>query len=163
MKPKHTLPIAIAILLCVVSHDPLSAQTLKIVSLKPPTYPPMALAARVSGEVDLKITLIEDGTPGDIQIVSGPAMLRQTTMDSARGSRFEIEKNSQSESPYLLRYTYLLKPLDCGQALDNSYPLVRHDSDTVTVTGEVVPLCDPGGEIRVRSLKCLYLWRCGIK
>ena len=40
------------------------------------TYPPIATAARVSGEVILKVHLRADGLPSDVSVVSGPQMLR---------------------------------------------------------------------------------------
>lgn len=163
MTPHKVRIIAVVAFLLGLSVTSLSAQSFKIVNLKPPAYPPIALAARVSGEVDLKITLLSDGTPEGVQIESGRPMLRQAAVDSATGSKFEFNGTSQPGTVYSLRYIYVLKPLECDQALNAFYPLIQQDADTVTVIGQAVPLCDPGAEIHVRSIKCLYQWKCSIK
>jgi TonB family protein len=133
---------------------------LQVISLKPPQYPPIALAARVTGDVRLEITLAADGTPSNVEVRSGPAMLQASAIDSARGSRFRATPTVSSRQPLELNYRYVIVPLRCDQAPDPTYPRVSSDADTITITGQVVPLCDPGFT-RVRSIKCLYLWRCG--
>ena len=162
MKPRQLLNIAIVAFLLALNKVSVDAQPLKIVALKPPAYPLIALAARVSGEVDLKITLLEDGTPADIQIVSGPAMLQQAAADSAKDSKFELDKSDPAESSYLLTYEFTLESSDCNEKPYSSPPIFRYDSNTVTTVGRAPTTCDPA-TVYVRSFKCLYLWRCGVR
>jgi TonB family protein len=49
-----------------------------------PVYPSEAKAARVSGSVVLHATISKTGTVGNLQVVSGPEMLRASAMDSVR-------------------------------------------------------------------------------
>jgi TonB family protein len=163
MKPPQARVIAILALIFALGRESLGAQSSKIVNLKLPDYPPIARAAHTSGDVVLKITVLGDGTPGEIEVVSGPAMLRDAALNSAKGSSFQSSPGGDSNEPFELTYKFVLEVLDCDKAPDSSFPLVQHDSDTVTVTGQAMPICDPGAEIRVRSLKCLYLWRCSIR
>jgi protein TonB len=58
-----------------------------------PTYPPIAKAMHISGTVVLQATISKAGTIKDLEVVSGPAMLQQATLDAVRTWRFR---------PYLL-------------------------------------------------------------
>jgi TonB family protein len=49
-----------------------------------PTYPRTALDARVSGTVVLEATIGTDGYITDLQVVSGPPMLRQSALDAVQ-------------------------------------------------------------------------------
>lgn len=162
MKPWHISAIAIAAFMLVLAEASLYAQSVKIVALKPPAYPPIALAARVTGKVHLKVALLENGTTGDIQIESGPPMLQQAALESAKGSRFEFDKNRATEKSYALTYQFTLEFSDCSTKPYRSPPGFSFNSDTVTVIGKAPMTCDPAA-INVRSLKCLYLWKCGTK
>jgi len=90
-------------------------------------------------------------------------MLRQSAVDSARASRFHLSGRELRSQPQDLIYRYLLETLDCDQAPDPAYPRATSGQGTITITGQSMPICDPGAQIRVRSVKCLYLWRCGLK
>jgi TonB family protein len=162
MKSLRIFLLATTIFFLVLMHATLHSQPLKIVRLKQPAYPIIALAARVSGKVDIKIILLADGTPADVQIVSGPPMLQRAAMDSARGSRFEFDKNSMSETSYIVSYVFLLASGDCDQKPYSIPPTFKYDSNTVTITGTAPMICDPSA-VKLRSLKCLYLWRCSTK
>jgi TonB family protein len=135
-----------------------------IVELTTPIYPPMALAARVSGEVKLDVTIGEGGTPSAVAVQSGPPMLRQAAIDSATRSKFR----ANIEVPggiHPVTYRFVLDwPTKCER--DNSYPRVKHEGDLVTVTEQPALICDPATSIekvRFRSAKCLYLWKCDSK
>ena len=58
-----------------------------------PIYPPIAMAARVSGTVVLQVTISKTGTITNLHVVSGPAMLQQAAMDAVKTWRYR---------PYLL-------------------------------------------------------------
>ena len=137
---------------------------LEIARLEPPVYPPIAMAARVSGDVDLKITLKTDGTPGTVQVESGPQMLRQAAVDSASRSRFTGVPGGGAEATYKIIYKFALeKALGCGQERDKSYPHIHSGSNTITISEQPVTICDPVADeepVHVRSVKCLYLWKC---
>jgi len=137
---------------------------LTIVNLQAPIYPPMALAARVWGEVNLNITLTSDGTASAVAVQSGPPMLRQAAVDSATRSQFQADAETPPRT-YLVTYRFVLdSPTSCER--DSSYPRVKQEGSVVTVTEQAALLCDPAGSVerlRFRSAKCLYLWKCGSK
>jgi TonB family protein len=153
-----------ALLLALVQSPP-SSPSLTAIKLEPPVYPPIAIAARVFGDVDLRITLTADGTPGDVQVESGPQMLKQAAVDSATRSRFRLAPGDQARQSYQLVYTFALdKAAQCGQERDKSYPHIHYEANTISITEQPVPTCDPIVErTRVRSVKCLFLWKCGLR
>ena len=59
----------------------------------PPEYPSIAKTARVSGTVVLAATITKTGRVSNLQVISGPAMLRQAAMDAVRNWLYK---------PYLL-------------------------------------------------------------
>jgi len=56
----------------------------RIVSRVPPNYPDSARQARIQGAVELAITIAPNGTVQNVQYVSGPAMLVQSTLDAVK-------------------------------------------------------------------------------
>jgi protein TonB len=54
-----------------------------------PPYPPMARAARVSGVVEVEVTIGTDGVPTNVRAISGPQQLRQHAVNYAMRWRFE--------------------------------------------------------------------------
>jgi protein TonB len=56
-------------------------------------YPPIARAAHVSGAVVLHAIISKTGTVQNLQVISGPEMLRASALDAVRNWRYK---------PYLL-------------------------------------------------------------
>lgn len=154
-----------AALLLPLAQSGTSTPSLEAVKLEPPVYPPYAMAARVSGEVDLKITLKPDGTPRTVQVGSGPQNLRQAAVESATRSRFEVAPGNSAGESYQLIYRFVLdEARGCGQDRDKSYPHIHYESNTITISEQPMTTCDPVAEpTRVRSIKCLFLWKCGLR
>jgi len=142
---------------------PGSESTLTVLDLNAPTYPAMAKAARVSGEVDLSINLAKDGSPARVIVDSGPPMLRQAAIDSATRFHFQAKLESAT-GVYRVIYRFVLETTGkCDEERDSSYPQVKHESNVITVAEQPALLCDPVAviqTIRFRSVKCLYLWKC---
>ena len=61
-----------------------SVATGMLLQRTPPTYPPVAKAARVSGTVVLAATISPIGKIEDIQVISGPALLQGAALDAVR-------------------------------------------------------------------------------
>lgn len=53
-----------------------------------PLYPPIAKLARVEGDVSFRSTVGEACRPEIVEIIGGPAMLRQTTIDAVKQWKF---------------------------------------------------------------------------
>jgi Gram-negative bacterial TonB protein C-terminal len=131
-------------------------------------YPPMARAARVVGDVDLMLTIRQDGEVDSAVVVNGPPMLRQAALDSARPSQFACRSCSGRVTSYALRYTFRIvvrePPKECQDTpVEAPPPLeVNLSHQQVIVSTWQMWTCDPAvSSISVRSAKCLYLWRCG--
>jgi TonB family protein len=54
-----------------------------------PVYPPIAKTARVSGTVVLQAVISKTGTIDDVQVISGPEMLRQAALNAVRSWRYK--------------------------------------------------------------------------
>ncbi len=63
------------------------------ISQPKPIYPPIAKAAHVSGAVVLHALISKEGTIQNLQVISGPEMLRRQPLDAVRNWRYK---------PYLL-------------------------------------------------------------
>jgi TonB family protein len=108
-------------------------QTAVVLTLAPPLYPPLARQARIMGDVKLRLGIRRDGTVATAEVIGGHPMLKQAALDSAKQSTFMCEGCREEVTQYFLTYTF-----GFGAFGD----------------------C---GVTQLRSAKCLYLWRCGIR
>ena len=144
-----------------------------LVNLFEPLYPPLARQANIWGDVKVTVTVRPDHTTETV-VEGGHPMLRQAAMDSAEKSRFECRLCSSAE-PYILIYSFTqVEGRDCCTAMSQP-AMVRQEPAAVdeqglprtriVVSAESICLCDPGAELtmKVRSLKCLYLWKCSMR
>jgi len=170
----------VAALACLIAAvEPASAQSAPtsdgpqngavLTKLSDPTYPPLARQARIIGDVDLMLTIRRDGSVESAVVVCGHPILKQAALDSAQRSRFECVGCVEAVTSYALNYKFQITsrgyPKDCYEPTEKQPPAevdrLRHQ---VTVSAWVMGICDPAGRIlRVRSAKCLYLWKCGTR
>lgn len=108
-----------------------------LVRPSPPVYPPLARQARIEGDVKVEVQVRQDGSVESAEVVSGHPMLQRAALESAQTSQYSCTRCSKDATPFLLTYTFGLYP----------------DTGCRDVTGQ-----EP-----VRSLKCLYLWKCGAR
>jgi TonB family protein len=145
-----------------------------IAKLSPPSYPPLALQARITGTVELNVTIRRDGSIESVTVVSGHPILSEAALDSARHTEWECKGCGEAAITHRFEYKFEHgEPLPCTRwgTVANGDPIydkpavhVRQSGDTITVIDSPVPICDPAGERRkARSPKCLYLWRCGVR
>lgn len=145
-----------------------------LVSLFEPVYPKLARQANITGKVIVTVTVNKDGTTTAV-VESGHPLLGQAALDSATRSQFECRECS-TPRPYSLVYTFEQTSAgDCCTAFNAPQKVERESPATdaqgqpltrITITTEHVCFCDPSFTVtkeRVRSLKCLYLWRCTIR
>lgn len=122
-----------------------------------PDYPPIARTANVYGEVRLTIHVSEGGSIQSVEFVSGPPLLKKAALQSAEQSTFECRRCSGAFTPYPMVYSFELMDGDCCMP----GPVhVSRSGNHVWITTSHFCLCDPPAMTRVRSIKCLYLWRC---
>lgn len=145
-----------------------------LTKLSQPFYPPLARQARITGDVELTIEVREDGSVQSAIVVSGHPLLKQAALDSARQSQFKCLKCSAATTPLRLVYTFQLAGTEsCCTATESSTkndqpdqvtPRVIQSGNHVTLVDRPACICDPVATVtgkKVRSAKCLYLWRCG--
>jgi TonB family protein len=144
-----------------------------LTELSRPSYPPLARQTRISGDVNLMLSIRPDGSLESAVVISGHPLLAQTALDSAQDTRFECRKCSETVTSRLV-YTFQLEEnSSCTPTKDGpkeSKPVeqisrVTQSLNHVTVIDQTA--CIYGGPMgagdsrKVRSAKCLYLWRCG--
>jgi TonB family protein len=140
------------------------------VKLVAPIYPPLARQTHITGDVELKLSIRQDGSLDSAVVVSGHPLLRAAALDGAQHTQFECRKCSEPTTSYQLIYTFRIEgECECEPVVsrpktgepDQTYPQITNARNRVTVTDYVICTCDPATQItKVRSLKCLYLWRC---
>jgi len=133
-----------------------------LTKLHDPAYPQMAQMAGNYGDVVLTLRIKQDGTIESVSVVSGPAMLQQAAIDSAQQSHFECRECTDGATLYSLTYTFQFSNEDCC-AGSTGAPTVSQSENRVLVVAAPFCFCDPARSRKVRSAKCLYLWKCGIR
>jgi hypothetical protein len=128
-----------------------------------PAYPPVVHTANVYGEVELMLQIRQDGTIESVEVVSGPPLLQRVAVESARQSVFECRACTDRVTPYRLVYSFQLSNEDCCNSQNS--PKVSASENHVWVTSSQFCFCDPAATLgrKVRSMKCLYLWRCAVR
>jgi hypothetical protein len=139
-----------------------------------PSHPRIAQTAHITGDVELTLEVRKDGTVQSASVVSGPPLLRQAALDSAQRSQFECRNCGVTVILLRLVYTFQLAesenpcPATEGGSDDiqrpQQVPKVIQAQNHVTLVDETVYTCDPSAALtKVRSIKCLYLWRCATR
>jgi hypothetical protein len=122
----------------------------------------VARQAEITGDVELRVGIRQDGTVASVETIKGHPLLIQAALDSARNSQFECRKCSEPVNSYRLVYTFQLGPPIFCSPPDPKYPQVIQSGNHVTLIVQPAGTCDPAEEItNFRSAKCFYLWRCG--
>lgn len=144
-----------------------------IADVKPSVYPQLAFAAHVSGIVELDLAVRRDGTLQSAEVASGPSMLRQAALGVVQQARFECQGCGESSTQIRVAVRYTLgEAMACSETEESSvatfakdpYLQVTHSSDTITITDRPIGTCDYAATISknpTRSIKCLFLWKCG--
>jgi TonB family protein len=147
------------------STDPNDLQAAVVITkLAQPNYPPLALEARIQGDVQIAVGVRRDGTVESASVASGHPILGRAALQSAQNSEYECRRCSEAVTSYSLVYTFRLEVSSPGQS--RAIPITQVGNH-VTVIGEppttTVTNSDPPSSFRVRSAKCLYLWKCGLR
>jgi len=143
-----------------------------LVSLSKPVYPPLARQADIYGDVRVAVTVRPDGT-AKAAVESGHPKLIQAALDSATQSHFECRVATLCS--YTLVYAFKqIEGSDCCSAFSAPVTIEQESQSTdpegrpqihITIAAEHVCICDPAATLtmKVRSLKCLYLWKCSAR
>ena len=144
-----------------------------LADLSKPLYPPLARQAAITGIVDVVVTVDGSGAVKSVQVVSGPALLKDAAVQSASHSRFACETCGQNSATYRMQYTFnLTKGESCSCSDQVAPPVASSEQEgdakqfqpqaQVVATAQQFCICHDSAELstKVRSPKCLYLWRC---
>ncbi|MGA9964281.1 MAG: energy transducer TonB [Terriglobales bacterium] len=138
-----------------------------LTKLAQPRYPPLARQARIQGDVEVTVGVRQDGSVESAVIASGHAMLREAALESAQNSQFECRGCGEAVTSYSLVYSFqLATERTAGLPHDDGDPQPIHvfqSQNHVTVVAEPTVAIFDVWPVRVRSAKCLYLWRCGLR
>jgi hypothetical protein len=136
-------------------------------------YPRGARNAAIRGKVQLELHFNAGGTIESLDIVHADhAMLVGDAIESARASHFECANCAGTVPAYSLTYEFRILSSDpeqfCRAPDQQPPPELDASLHKVTVFAYEVWTCDPSAVIRrtytrVRSAKCLYLWKCGLR
>ena len=149
-----------------------------LTKLSPPVYPPLARQARIIGEVKVQVSIHKDGGV-EATAISGHPMLKEAALDSAQKSQFECNGCAEGTTSLEMTYTFDLNPTKpdpdpcCCSHPRQERPV---ESNVSQLGNRVAVTVDPGfgcvcpdectarwaeEHSHYRSLKCLYLWKCG--
>jgi TonB family protein len=149
----------------------LRQQQVVISKLSPPIYPPLARVARVTGDVEVELRIRPDGAVESADVVRGHPLLKEAALDSAKKSEFQCH-DCKEIATYSISYTFGFASTEhCCEAPQQ---VARTEQTTglqagvvqspnhVTILVEPFCICDPRADvIKVRSVRCLFLWHCG--
>jgi TonB family protein len=139
-----------------------------------PIYPLVAKQAGVKGDVELELKVKADGNLESATVVSGHPLLTQAALESAKHSQFECRSCGAEGTRFRILYSFQLGPTSyCTDVSDKSkaekkqetYPKVTQEQNHITLIDQPVGTCDLAFKVverKVRSIKCLYLWKCGL-
>jgi len=147
------------------STDPNNLQAAVVITkLAQPSYPPLALQARIQGDVQIAVGVRGDGTVESASVASGHPILGRAALQSAQNSEYECRRCTEEVTSYSLVYIFRLEVSSTGQS--RAIPITQvgnhitiiDEPPTITVTNS-----DPPSTFFRRSAKCLYLWKCGLR
>jgi TonB family protein len=127
-----------------------------VIDLAPPMYPPIAISARIEGTVRVLINVSPDGRLESAEVADGPAILRDAALHGVRASRFECAGCGDSGAPHTMLFSFVLNAPPEGLVLSSE----SHTHYRITRESPVV--IPYFSSVEARSIKCLYLWRCGV-
>jgi hypothetical protein len=142
--------------------------------MSPPMFPPLARQARISGEVKIRLLIRRDGSVESATAVAGNPLLMPAALDSARHSLFACSTCSAPSSAYELVYRFqIVDDLDrccCSTgARAIREPEVSRLDNYISIKASPVCICPDQcafdtarSQLKRRSAKCLYLWKCGV-
>ena len=138
---------------------------LRWLEFHPPVYPPMARIANLEGTVTLEIIIEPDGTVS-LHKSAGHPILVQAAGESLKLSKFACDSCAQSAASFTIVFDFRVSSPECGSFGLNSSPRAVLDTSAhITISTDRYCISDPAPELekRVRSLRCLYLWKCATR
>lgn len=159
------LAIAVISVQCFAQNAVLGKNVI-VTKLARTTYPVAARSARIMGMVELQVTVHRSGTVDSVEVVSGHPILRTAAVESARNTQYQCEGCVGASASFRMKYVFVLNGCTSEAMVEQLPTEIKLSSDTVTVSSTThcidVTIYDPA-LVRVRSPKCFYLWKCGMR
>jgi Gram-negative bacterial TonB protein C-terminal len=151
-----------------------SAPRVVLAKLAPPEYAGIAMILGIAGDVVLQLLVRSDGSVESVKVMSGDLRLTLAATESAKKSRFDCR---DCRGPYeitSLTYSFHPSPDKADPCCCSSAPIkemqVVQSENHITITAPPLCLCPDECTIaaacawakahKLRSAKCLYLWKC---
>jgi hypothetical protein len=146
--------------------------TLVAVKRVDPTYPQLAKTAHITGDVELTLRVRKDGKVDSVDDVTGPPLLQRAAEDSARQTQWECRDCREDVTSFRGVYQFRVavdpkcRPTQPADAKSEtpSQPAPRTEAAdfavNVTASTPCIEIRDGFPATKVRSAKCLWLWRC---
>lgn len=139
-----------------------------MIALFNPAYPPLARSANVVGDVKLQVGIRKDGSVASVTMLSGAPMLKDAAINSAKQSRFLCRGCEADITPYILIYSFDITnpdsipgwPCPAENAPENKTHISQLQNH-ITITASPIHVIADFSNVSARSIKCLYLSRCG--
>jgi hypothetical protein len=121
----------------------------------------------VTGDVDVMLTVRQDGGVVSAVAVSGPGVLRAAALSSALQTQYGCGKCSEATNIFPVVYTFQIDddpscvPAFSNAKVDNRVQAANKSAGAsyhITITAELICIMDPASDFRKIRL---YLWRCG--
>lgn len=125
-----------------------------LVTRSVPNYPPIARAARISGQVAVEFLINDKGETASVAATDGPAMLRKSAEDFVKGWKFDLSGAAWgAETRYVTKIEYKIisgatRPSD-GPNLIVHADSFHHFDVTVLVADVFVDACPKGADADV--------------
>jgi TonB family protein len=138
---------------------------ISVIKFVAPVYPPIARTARVQGDVKVYLVVATDGTPQQVQVVSGHPMLKDAAMQAVRQWTFGLARpDREMNHEVVFRFRMLPGTIEePAPAQPNEYIQPRLPSSvTIWAEPKIVGTLPDASEPcpKKRSPVCLYLWNC---
>jgi TonB family protein len=86
-----------------------------------PHYPPIAVAARVGGDVTVRVAVGADGSVLHVEVVSGPKMLQQSATEAAKKWKFEATDSTKADRSSEVKFSYVLLSEDAVEESETEF------------------------------------------
>ncbi|HSS96050.1 MAG TPA: energy transducer TonB [Terriglobales bacterium] len=144
---------------------PTSSGEVVMVTLSDARYPPLPRTANITGDVEIRLEVLKDGSVKSAAVLSGHPLLTDAALNSAQHSRYECRGCTDEVTSHVFVYSFRVDaPASKDWACkENTTPHIAQSGDHITIAMEPRMVHPYFGNINARSLKCLDLWRCGYR
>ena len=129
-------------------------------------YPAIAVSARITGTVRVRVGVTPDGHVAETTVLnSASPFLTDAAVNSASLASFECRGCTEPSTPHVVVFVFSLDRFDKdGYPPPPEWNQTGDASSEVTIFGQVIFLGPPGKPqyVRDRSVWCLWLWHCKI-